>query len=203
MEPTSSLSRAPSLRALESPASQPCAAAVSLSRTRGGRRGWTAGTRDERSPRICRRIGTAGRGPVEDVGRMVASKGRRGGKGRTGRMGSRRVGRRTQRRRRVSRLPRSPDARVVHRRHHRLSNHAINRQITQSPDHPIPCTSSFTPRPHSVFSRPLRSPKRSSIAPHHSGIRRSRCLIATASTARPGFIKRPGRLGFSRLSGRS
>src|SRR4029077_11553482 len=79
----------------------------------------------------------------------------------------------------------------------------LNHQITQSPDHPIPCTWSSTRHRPSVFSRPLRSPKRSSIAPHPSGILRSRCLIATASTARPGFIKRPGRLEYSRLLARS
>ncbi len=63
-----------------------------------------------------------------------------------------------------------------------------------------PCTSNSTPPPRSPFSTVRRCPKRSSSAPRRSAIRRWRCSIATASTARRAFIWPPGAPASARSS---
>ena len=64
-----------------------------------------------------------------------------------------------------------------------------------------PCTSSCTPRRPFRFSTARRCPKRSSSAPRRSAIRRSRCSIATASTARRASISPRSKAGLKAIVG--
>ena len=66
-----------------------------------------------------------------------------------------------------------------------------------------PCTSNSTPPPPFPFSTAPRCRKRSSTAPRRSAIRRSRCSIATASTARRAFTSPRSAPASRRSSARS
>ena len=97
------------------------------------------------------------------------------------------MGRRAQRRLDLPALSRSDQRPVVSRRRPRLIGTS--------------CTSSCTRRPHFHFSTAPRCPKRSSIARRRSDTRRSRCSIATASTARRAFISRRSAPGIKAIIG--
>ncbi len=108
----------------------------------------------------------------------------------TSRLESRRVGRGAGRWRHLPHLSRSVAGPLVPGRNRRLMSLR-------------PCpTSNSTPRPPSVFSRPLRCPRRSSIARRNSAIRPWRSSIATACTARPASTRPPWPQGSGRSSGR-
>ena len=161
--------------------------------TRRGGRERTARARDDGSARVCGGNGRARVGTVEDVGGMVEHGGGRARAGRARRAGIATSG--TSRSTTAARIACSWTA----PRAAGSSTPSVIERVATGP----PCTSSFTPRPHSVFSRPRRCLKRSSSAPPISAIPRSRCSIATVSTAPRGFTKPRSRPGCGRSSARS